>query len=55
MNITWLHAVNSPDKLEEGLSSDIMMFEADVLMRKNQVYILVTAFLFQMGATDCHD
>lgn len=36
-DITWLHAVNSPVKLKEGLSSNIMMFEADVLMRNNQV------------------
>lgn len=45
MDITWLHAVNSPDKLEEGHSSNIMMFEADVLMRNNQVYFSEGYFL----------
>ena len=37
LNITWLHAVNSPEKLVQGLSGDIMMLEADVLMRNNMV------------------
>ena len=37
LNISWLHAVNSPEKLEQGLSGDIMMLEADVLMRNNTV------------------
>ena len=38
LDITWLHAVNSPAKLKEGFSGEIMMFEADVLMRNNQVF-----------------
>jgi len=37
LDITWLHAVNSPEKLEQGLLGDIMMLEADVLMRNNIV------------------
>lgn len=37
LDISWLHAVNSPTKLEQGLSGEIMMLEADVLMRNNQV------------------
>lgn len=37
LDITWLHATNSPEKLEQGLSGDIMMLEADVLMRNNMV------------------
>lgn len=37
LDISWLHAVNSPTKLERGLSGEIMMLEADVLMRNNQV------------------
>ena len=37
LDISWLHAVNSPKKLEQGLSGEIMMLEADVLMRNNQV------------------
>ena len=37
LDITWLHAVNSPSKLKEGLTGDIMMLEADVLMRNNLV------------------
>lgn len=35
-DITWAHAVNSQDKLKKYLGTDIMMFEADVLMRFNQ-------------------
>ena len=38
LDITWLHAVNSPEKLEQGLSGDTMMLEADVLMRNNIVH-----------------
>ena len=38
IDITWLHAVNSPGKLEEGLTGEIMMLEADVLMRNNMVF-----------------
>ena len=37
LDITWLHATNSPKKLEQGLSGDTMMLEADVLMRNNMV------------------
>lgn len=35
IDVTWLHAVNSPELLEQGLSGDTMMLEADVLMRNN--------------------
>ena len=35
-DITWAHAVNSKDKLNEFLKTDILMFEADVLMRYNR-------------------
>lgn len=35
-DITWAHAVNSKEKLEEYLKTDILMFEADVLMRYNR-------------------
>ena len=37
LDISWLHSVNSPTKLDQGLSGEIMMLEADVLMRNNQV------------------
>lgn len=37
MDITWSHAVNSPELLEQALSGDTMMLEADVLMRNNMV------------------
>ena len=36
-DVTWLHAVNSPELLEQGLSGKTMMLEADVLMRNNMV------------------
>ena len=36
-DITWLHAVNNPLLLDKALSSNIMMLEADVLMRNNVV------------------
>ena len=32
-DVTWSHAVNSQAKLQQALSSDTMMLEADVLMR----------------------
>ena len=35
LNITWLHAANSPEKLQEGLTGNYMMLEADVLMRSD--------------------
>ncbi|KAJ7386407.1 hypothetical protein OS493_008531 [Desmophyllum pertusum] len=37
LDITWLHAVNSPERLQQGLSGETMMLEADVLMRNNMV------------------
>lgn len=36
VKVTWAHAVNSPSKLNQALSSDIMMLEADVQMRHNK-------------------
>lgn len=35
-DITWAHAVNSQDKLNEFLNTNILMFEADVIMRFNR-------------------
>jgi hypothetical protein len=35
-DITWAHAVNSQNKLKEFLKTDILMFEADVIMRYNR-------------------
>ena len=35
VQITWLHAVNSVKKLQEGLSGTAMMLEADVILRHN--------------------
>ncbi|XP_028403555.1 protein FAM151B-like isoform X2 [Dendronephthya gigantea] len=35
-DITWAHAVNSKDKLNKFMKTDILMFEADVLMRYNR-------------------
>ena len=35
-DITWAHAVNSKAKLKEFLKTDILMFEADVIMRYNR-------------------
>lgn len=37
IDVTWLHAVNSPELLEQGLSGKTMMLDADVLMRNNMV------------------
>ena len=35
-DITWAHAVNSKEKLRHYLKTDILMFEADVIMRYNK-------------------
>ena len=35
-DITWAHGVNSQEKLNKYLKTDILMFEADVLMRFNR-------------------
>lgn len=35
-DITWAHAVNSKEKLEKFLKTDILMFEADVIMKYNK-------------------
>ena len=35
-DITWAHAVDSKEKLEKFLKTDILMFEADVIMRYNK-------------------
>ena len=40
LNITWMHATNSPEKLQEGLTGDYMMLEADVLMRSDDEPIM---------------
>ena len=36
LNVTWMHATNNPEKLQEGLTGDTyMMLEADVLTKHN--------------------